>query len=53
MIGTYQSARNLSFAIFRNGSHMVPVDEPAAALDMWNQFIEVDGGKSVYADVRF
>ncbi|KAJ3050807.1 Cell death protease [Rhizophlyctis rosea] len=50
MIGTYQSARNLSFAIFKNGSHMVPVDEPAAALEMWNRFIEVDGGKSVYAD---
>ncbi|KAJ3183779.1 Cell death protease [Geranomyces variabilis] len=37
--GTYQEARNLSFVIIHNASHMVPVDEPVAALDMFNRAI--------------
>ncbi|KAJ3043584.1 Cell death protease [Rhizophlyctis rosea] len=41
VIGTVQSARNLSFVVFHNGSHMVPVDEPVAALQMWNNFVGV------------
>ncbi|KAJ3159399.1 Cell death protease [Geranomyces michiganensis] len=37
--GSYQQARNLSFVIIHNASHMVPVDEPLASLDMFNRAI--------------
>ncbi|KAJ3138867.1 Cell death protease [Geranomyces variabilis] len=37
--GSFQQARNLSFVIIHNASHMVPVDEPLAALDMFNRAI--------------
>ncbi|KAJ3299486.1 Cell death protease [Borealophlyctis nickersoniae] len=40
-IGTVQSARNLTFIKYANGSHMVPFDEPAGTLEMLNNFIGV------------
>ncbi|KAJ3020479.1 Cell death protease [Thoreauomyces humboldtii] len=40
--GTYQTERNLSYILFYNASHMVPVDEPRAALDMFNRALGVN-----------
>ncbi|KAJ3235276.1 Cell death protease [Chytriomyces hyalinus] len=37
--GWYQSARNLTFVLKYNASHMMPVDAPEASTDMLNRFI--------------
>lgn len=53
LAGFYQSARNLSFVVIYNASHMVPVDQPIAALDMLNRAIGAnDTIMSILLDVR-
>jgi len=47
--GTYQEARNLTYVVFYNASHMVPFDWPRRSRDMLDRFMGVDiasiGGK--------
>ena len=47
--GLYQEARNLTYILFYNSSHMVPFDFPRRTRDMLDRFIGVDiasiGGK--------
>ncbi|KAJ3310652.1 Cell death protease [Blyttiomyces sp. JEL0837] len=38
-VGWYQTARNLSFALIYNSSHMTPVDHPLESLDIFNRLI--------------
>lgn len=40
--GTYQTARNLTYVVFYNSSHMVPFDYPRRTRDMLDRFIGVD-----------
>ncbi|KAI9714348.1 MAG: Cell death protease [Bogoriella megaspora] len=40
--GIYQSARNLTYVLFYNSSHMVPFDYPRRTRDMLDRFIGVD-----------
>ncbi|KAG0207286.1 Cell death protease [Mortierella sp. GBA30] len=40
--GEWKQARNLTFVILYNASHMVPYDQPLAALDMINRFMGLD-----------
>jgi carboxypeptidase D len=42
--GIYQSARNLTYVLFYNASHMVPFDVPHASRDMLDRFMGVDIG---------
>ena len=47
--GIYQQARNLTYVLFYNSSHMVPFDYPRRTRDMLDRFMGVDiasiGGK--------
>lgn len=47
--GYYQHARNLTYVLFYNSSHMVPYDQPRQTRDMLDRFMKVDiasiGGK--------
>ena len=47
--GIYQEARNLTYILFYNSSHMVPFDYPRRSRDMLDRFMGVDiasiGGK--------
>jgi len=47
--GIYQEARNLTYVVFYNSSHMVPYDYPRRTRDMLDRFMGVDiasiGGK--------
>ncbi|KAL8831963.1 MAG: hypothetical protein Q9191_000562 [Dirinaria sp. TL-2023a] len=47
--GIYQEARNLTYVLFYNSSHMVPFDYPRRSRDMLDRFLNVDiasiGGK--------
>ena len=38
--GTYQEARNLSFVVFRDASHMVPFDQPTRSREMLRRLVE-------------
>ncbi|KAH0543637.1 Cell death protease [Glutinoglossum americanum] len=40
--GIYQEARNLTYVLFYNSSHMVPFDYPRRTRDMLDRFIGVD-----------
>jgi carboxypeptidase D len=40
--GIYQEARNLTYVLFYNASHMVPFDYPRRTRDMLDRFIGVD-----------
>lgn len=40
--GVYQHARNLTYVLFYNSSHMVPFDQPRQTRDMLDRFINVD-----------
>ena len=40
--GMYQTARNLTYLLFYNSSHMVPFDYPRRTRDMLDRFIGVD-----------
>jgi len=40
--GTYQEARNLTYVVFYNSSHMVPFDYPRRTRDMLDRFLGVD-----------
>ncbi|KAI9688577.1 MAG: Cell death protease [Bathelium mastoideum] len=40
--GIYQTARNLTYVLFYNSSHMVPFDYPRRTRDMLDRFIGVD-----------
>jgi carboxypeptidase D len=40
--GIYQSARNLTYVLFYNASHMVPYDVPRRSRDMLDRFMGVD-----------
>lgn len=40
--GLYQEARNLTYVLFYNSSHMVPFDYPRRTRDMLDRFIGVD-----------
>lgn len=40
--GIYQSARNLTYVLFYNASHMVPFDLPRQSRDMVDRFMRVD-----------
>ena len=42
--GMYQYARNLTYLLFYNSSHMVPFDYPRRTRDMLDRFIGVDIG---------
>lgn len=41
-IGYYQSARNLTYVLFHNASHMVPYDYARRTRDMLDRFIGID-----------
>lgn len=43
--GIYQSARNLTYILFYNASHMVPFDYPRRTRDMLDRFLGVDIGE--------
>lgn len=43
--GTYQEARNLTYVVFYNSSHMVPFDYPRRTRDMLDRFLGVDIGE--------
>lgn len=38
----WKQARNLTYVVLYNASHMVPYDKPLAALDMMNRFMDLD-----------
>lgn len=40
--GIYQEARNLTYVVFYNSSHMVPFDYPRRSRDMLDRFMGVD-----------
>ncbi|KAJ5112127.1 hypothetical protein N7532_000172 [Penicillium argentinense] len=40
--GIYQHARNLTYVLFYNASHMVPYDQPRQTRDMLDRFMKVD-----------
>ncbi|KAI5784609.1 pheromone-processing carboxypeptidase KEX1 [Geopyxis carbonaria] len=40
--GIYQTARNLTYVLFYNSSHMVPFDVPRRSRDMLDRFMEID-----------
>jgi carboxypeptidase D len=40
--GIYQYARNLTYVLFYNASHMVPYDLPRQSRDMLDRFMQVD-----------
>lgn len=40
--GTYQEARNLTYVVFYNSSHMVPFDYPRRTRDMLDRFMGID-----------
>lgn len=40
--GTYQEARNLTYVVFYNSSHMVPFDYPRRTRDMLDRFMNID-----------
>ena len=40
--GIYQEARNLTYVLFYNSSHMVPFDYPRRSRDMLDRFLGVD-----------
>lgn len=40
--GIYQYARNLTYVLFYNSSHMVPFDQPRQTRDMLDRFMHVD-----------
>ena len=40
--GIYQEARNLTYILFYNASHMVPFDWPRRSRDMFDRFARVD-----------
>lgn len=40
--GYYQHARNLTYVLFYNSSHMVPFDQPRQTRDMLDRFMKVD-----------
>ena len=40
--GFYQEARNLTYVLFYNSSHMVPFDYPRRTRDMLDRFLHVD-----------
>lgn len=42
--GIYQQARNLTYVLFYNSSHMVPFDYPRRSRDMLDRFLRVDIG---------
>ncbi|KAJ5761904.1 uncharacterized protein N7511_005286 [Penicillium nucicola] len=42
--GIYQYARNLTYVLFYNASHMVPFDMPRQSRDMLDRFMNVDIG---------
>ncbi|KAF2840727.1 pheromone-processing carboxypeptidase KEX1 [Patellaria atrata CBS 101060] len=42
--GFYQEARNLTYIVFYNSSHMVPFDYPRRTRDMLDRFIGIDIG---------
>ena len=42
--GIYQEARNLTYVLFYNSSHMVPFDYPRRTRDMLDRFMGVDIG---------
>ncbi|KAF7731890.1 Cell death protease [Apophysomyces ossiformis] len=41
LVGYYTTARNLTYVLIKNGSHMVPYDRPIETLDMINRFMGV------------
>jgi carboxypeptidase D len=43
--GTIQEARNLTYVVFYNSSHMVPFDYPRRTRDMLDRFLGVDIGE--------
>lgn len=53
--GMYQEARNLTYLLFYNSSHMVPFDYPRRTRDMLDRFLGVDiasiGGKPVDSQI--
>lgn len=53
--GIYQEARNLTYVLFYNSSHMVPFDYPRRTRDMLDRFMGVDiasiGGKPVDSEI--
>jgi len=53
--GIYQEARNLTYVLFYNSSHMVPFDYPRRTRDMLDRFMGVDiasiGGKPVDSQI--
>ncbi|RMD39862.1 hypothetical protein DV735_g5254, partial [Chaetothyriales sp. CBS 134920] len=54
--GYYQEARNLTYLLIHNSSHMVPFDYPRRSRDMLDRFIGVDiggiGGKPAHSQIN-
>jgi len=42
IVGQYQTARNLTYVLIHNSSHMVPFDLPRQSRDMLDRFVGVD-----------
>lgn len=53
--GYYQEARNLTYVLFHDSSHMVPFDLPRRTRDMLDRFVGVDiasiGGKPIDSQI--
>ncbi|OAA72477.1 Peptidase S10, serine carboxypeptidase [Cordyceps fumosorosea ARSEF 2679] len=43
--GFWQEARGLTYVLFHDASHMVPLDHPQRSLDMLSRFVGVDAGR--------
>jgi len=42
--GFYQRARNLTYVLVYNASHMVPVDQPRAGIAIMHRLMRIRGG---------
>eukprot|EP00842_Homolaphlyctis_polyrhiza_P000314 jgi/Hompol1/1283/HPOL_001160-RA len=47
-VGSFRTARNLSFVMIYNASHMPAYDSPKAALDMLNRVIRIDHAQPLF-----
>ena len=51
-VGVYQEARNLSFVVFRDASHMVPFDQPARSREMLRRLMERNAVSNAVAETK-
>lgn len=53
LAGYYRESRGLSLILMYNASHMASLDNPRAALDLFNRFIGINSPYSTLTPVRF